>query len=272
MMNVVLMRLRVLALVPLALVTTGCFQFATSIHVKGDGSGTLNQTLLFTAAAIDQFRGLALLGGGNGRTFDPVSEEQARAAAATLGPGVSYISSTPISGNQGQGRDIVYAFTDINQLRLSEGPQLLGGARIRAQGLTNTAPVSFTFARQASGTALLRIIVPRPSATAGAALAPTGRGQLSPDQVAMFKQMLVGARLSIVVEPDGSIVRTNSQYVDGARVTLIDVSLDQLLDDAVLTRLQQVQTEEDAKAALANIPGVKVNFDQELAIEFTPSP
>ena len=56
-----------------------------------------------------------------------------------------------------------------------------------------------------------------------------------------------------------------------ARVTLIDVSLDRLLDDAVMARLQQAKTEDDAKAALANVPGVKVNFDQELTIEFMPS-
>ena len=87
----------------------------------------------------------------------------------------------------------------------------------------------------------------------------------------MFKQMLVGARLSIVVEPDGRIVHTNSQWVEGARVTLIDVSLDRLLDDAVMARLQQAKTEDDAKAELANVPGVKVNFDQELTIEFMPS-
>ena len=270
-MNFVLTRLRVLVLLTAALASGGCFQLATAVNVNGDGSGTLNQTLLFTAAAIDQFRGLALLGGGNGRNFDPISEEQARAAAATLGPGVTYVSSRPISTAQGQGRDIIYAFTDINQLRISEAPSLVGGTRIRAQGLTSN-PVSFVFTRQPSGTALLRVNVPHPSAAAGTALVPTGRGQLSVDQVDMFRQMLVGARLSIVVEPAGTIVRTNSQWVEGTRVTLIDVSLDQLLDEAVVSRVQQAKTEDDLKAALANVPGVKVNFDQEIVIEFTPVP
>src|SRR5713226_5200680 len=141
-------RARLFVLLTAALASGGCFQLATTINVKGNGSGTLNQTLLFTAAAIEQFRGLALLGGGNGRNFDPISEEQARAAAATLGPGVTYVSSKPINTGQGQGRDIIYGFTDINQLRLSEAPSLLGGARIRAQGLTNAEPVSFIFTRQ----------------------------------------------------------------------------------------------------------------------------
>jgi hypothetical protein len=251
-----------------ALGSGGCFQVGMTIAVNGDGSGTLNQRLLFTTAAVNQFRGLSILGGGNGRTFDPVSEEQARGAAATLGPGVTYVTSTPIDTSAGQGRDITYAFTDINQLRLSETPPAFGGARVRSQALGNTDPVSFALTRQPSGTALLRINVPRPTMPNGDSLSPTGRNQLSVDQMEMFKQMLVGARISIAVQPSGRLVRTSSPFVDGQTVTLLDVSLDQLLDDAVVSKLQQAKTESDAKAILANVPGVKINFDQEVTIEF----
>jgi hypothetical protein len=263
---------RLVVLLVGAVSSAGCFQFATTLNVQGDGSGTLNQRLLFTSAALEQFRGLAALGGGRGQNFDPISEEQARAAAATLGPGVTYVSSTPIRTAEGQGRDIVYGFSDINQLRLSDAPSALGGGRLGTQGLTNGDPLEFVFARQPSGTALLTIKVPRPSTLSRDLLGPKGRSQISPDQIEMFKQMLVGARLAIAVEPAGKIVRTNSQYVDGQRVTLIDVSLDRLLDETVRARLLEAKTEEDAKAALANVPGIKVSFDPEITIEFTPIP
>src|SRR3954467_15667396 len=105
------------ALVLAAAVMSGaCFQFSTVLTLKADGSGTIDQRLLFTQAAVAQLRQFAALGGG-GQAFDPVSEQQARDAAATMGTGVTYVSSTPVNTAEGIGRDIKYAFTDITQLR-----------------------------------------------------------------------------------------------------------------------------------------------------------
>ena len=119
---------------------------------------------------------------------------------------------------------------------------------------------------------MLRITVPRPSLPGGSTLGDSGRGESSPGQVAMFKQMIVGARLSIVVEPVGTLVRTNSPYVEGRRVTLIDIDFDELLaDDSRLSRLQEAKTPEETKAVLAEMPKVKVNLDPTITIEFMPA-
>jgi hypothetical protein len=85
------------------------------------------------------------------------------------------------------------------------------------------------------------------------------------------KPLIAGARLAIAVDPVGQLVRTNSSYVDGRRVTLIDVELDQLLEGDALQRLQAAASIDDAKAALQGVPGVKINFDPEITIEFTPT-
>src|SRR5436190_2902373 len=53
----------------LALLLTGavmcgaCFQFSTVLNLKADGSGTIEQRLLFTQAAVAQLRQFAALGG-----------------------------------------------------------------------------------------------------------------------------------------------------------------------------------------------------------------
>ena len=256
-----------------ALTSGGCFQFASVLTVKGDGTGTIHQRVLFTSAALAQMRGLSLLGRRGITDFDPVSEEQARAAAARLGPGVTYVSSTPISTGEGQGRDIIYAFTDINQLHLAQTPPAPGGITVRSQSLGTDQQISFNLTKDPRGNSLLRINVPRPTLPGGKTLGQSDRGEFSPAQVAMFKQMVVGARLSIVVEPVGTIVRASSPYVEGQRVTLIDIDFDQLLgDDSVLSRLQEAKTEDEAKAVLAGLPRVKVNLDPTITIEFTPAP
>jgi hypothetical protein len=61
----------------------GCFQFTTVLTLKADGTGTIQQRLLFSQAAIAQLRQFAALSGA-GADFDPLSEERAREAAANL--------------------------------------------------------------------------------------------------------------------------------------------------------------------------------------------
>jgi len=82
-----------------------CFQFSTVLTLKADGSGTIDERLLFTQAAVTQLRQLASLG-GDGQAFDPLSEKQAREAATTMGRGVTYVSSAVVDTSEGVGRAI----------------------------------------------------------------------------------------------------------------------------------------------------------------------
>jgi hypothetical protein len=267
-------RLRLSLTLLAAIGLAGCFQSSTIINVNADGSGTIYERMLLTGAALAQLRAFAALGGGGGQDVNPITEDQARAAATSMGSGVTYVSSTPIANGDAQGRAIVYAFTDINQVRISQQPPAPGGMTIRAPGV-NTADgpaVTFALARQPDGNLLLRIIVPTPKVPPADTAPPAGAGpRSSPQQVAMIKQLIAGAHLSIAVEPSGHLVRTSSPFVEGQRVTLLDLDLDEATkDEAVVSRLQGVRSLDDAKAALKDVPGVKINFDPEITIEFTP--
>ena len=53
------------ALILAAAVMSGaCFQFSTVLTLKADGSGTIDQRLLFTQSAVAQLRQFSALGGG----------------------------------------------------------------------------------------------------------------------------------------------------------------------------------------------------------------
>lgn len=265
---VVLMKCTPSALVlAAALMCSGCFQFSTVLRLKADGSGTIDQQILFTQAAVAQLRQLAALGGG-GQDFNPVSEQQARDATTTMGQGVTYVSSTPVNTPEGVGRIIKYAFTDISQLRLDQMPPPPGGAPVAQGNPALRDRVSFKLTRQADGRALLKIAMPQLPAVGGAN-ASQSSGAPSADQIAMLKPMLAGARLTMAIEPAGRLVHTSSPYVTGERVTLVDVNVDSLLsDDTLLQRLQAARTPEEAKTILKGAPGLKVNLDPEITIEF----
>jgi hypothetical protein len=253
----------------LAVPLAGCFQSSTVIHVKADGSGTIEQRTLLTETAMDQMRTLAILGGGNPDAADPTSEAQARSLAAAIGTGVTYVSSTPVKLEKLQGRDTLYAFADVTQLRISEQPNLPAGVKLPAAAGGSAPPISFALDHKPDGNVVLRIIVPRP------AIFPTGpNGETQPptlEQITMVKQLLAGARLTVTIEPEGRLVQTSSPFVDGNRVTLIDVDIDRAAADPDLAKkLQGAQTPEETKAAINSIPGLRITLAPEITIEFSP--
>ena len=249
-----------------ALSSSACFQMTTVLKVNADGSGTIDHRMLYSASAVAQLRQFGALS-GRGQNVDPLSEQQARDMTASIGPGVTYVTSTPITTPAGQGRETTFAFTDVTQLRISTQPATPAGVRIRTQGLgTDAETVTFSLAHEAGGNAVLHIHVPEPNVL-DALGSPAAAGQIG-----MIKTALAGARVLLVAEPAGSVVRTSSPYIDGPRVTLLEVDLDEVLkDDTLLPRLQSASTQEEAKAIIKGASGLKINLDRDITIEFTPA-
>src|SRR6185295_11392747 len=260
------MRIRSLGLLLLLGVTsTGCFQMTTVMKINADGSGTVEHRMLFTTQALAQLRQFAALGGG--RAIDPTSEQQAREMAAALGPGVTYVSSTPVTTASGGGRDAVYGFTDVSQLRVATQPAAPGGVSIKAAGVnTDAETLTFSMTHDANGAAVLHVNVPENALVDAIA----SNAATLPQQLPVFKSMLAGAHVTLLVEPAGSIVRASTPYVDGPRVTLLEVDLDELLKDpdALLARVQAAKTPDEVKAALKDVPGLKMTIEKEITIEF----
>jgi hypothetical protein len=257
-----------------ALTCGACLQSTVLIKVNSDGSGTIEQGMLLTGTALAQLREFAALGN---KPIDPFSESQMRANAASIGPSVTFVSSTPVKSETGEGRNVIYAFTDINQLKINQQPTTPGGLTARASNADTSGRQEVTFAleRPPSGNAVLRITMPPPKMPATPAAAPDAAGnaanKMTPEQLAMAKQMFAGMHISIAVEPAGRLVSTTSPFVDGQRVTLLDLDFDQLLKaDGALERLQSVRSAEEAKNVLKDVPGVKVCLEKEITIEFAP--
>jgi hypothetical protein len=249
-----------------AFTCSACFQMTSVMKLKGDGSGTIDHRMLFTRQALAQLRQFAALGGGT-QGLDPTSEQQARDMAAALGPGVTYVSSEPVSTPAGEGRDALYAFTDVNQLRVATQPAPPGGGSIQPGILSTPADtLTFSFSREANGNAVLNITVPESSLVSA-----LSSSSAAPQQMSMIKSLLAGARLLLAVEPDGSLVRTNSAYVDGPRVTLLEVDLDQVLrDETLVARLQAATTPDELREAIKDVPGLRLTLEREITVEFAP--
>jgi hypothetical protein len=257
--------LRILGLLAAAASSGACFQMTTALKVNADGSGTIEHRMVYTAAGLARLRQFASL--GDGRGVDPLSEQQAREMTASIGPGVTYVSSELITSAAGTGRATTYAFTDVSTLQISTQPAAPGGLTIRSQGLsTESEKITFSLSRAPGGNAVLQINVPEPNFV-GALGSPNATAQIG-----MIKSALAGARVLLMVEPAGTVVRSSSPYIEGSRVTLLEFDLDEVLkDQTLLPRLQKAATEDEAKAIIKDAPGLKINLDRAITIEFTPA-
>ncbi|HMB79301.1 MAG TPA: hypothetical protein VKI43_04515 [Vicinamibacterales bacterium] len=262
---------RAILLLTVALTSGACFQMTTVLKVNGDGSGTIGHQMVYTKAALAQLKQFAALGGGRGGGGDPLSEQQARDTTASIGPGVTYVTSSLITTPLGQGRDATYAFTDVSTLRISTQPAAPGGINLKVGGVSTqpsaSESITFTITHEPNGNAVLHIHVPEPNY-----LDFFGSPKAA-EQIGMIRTMLAGARVLLAAEPIGTLVRTSSPFVDGPRVTLLDIDLDEVFkDDTLLPRVQAAAaTPAEAKAIILKAKGLKINLDPEITIEFTPA-
>jgi hypothetical protein len=259
-------------------VTSGCLTSVTTIKVKPDGSGTIEQSIAMKAEAAAQLTAMASTFGDaaekdKDRPAAPpelFSEKEMREAATKFGEGVTFVSSQPIKTNDLVGRVATYSFADITKVRVNQKPPSPKGAPAEPESKSKADDVAFTFLRHPGGTSVVTVLFPEPDLSKKKDKdADTESKKPDPTQLAMMKKMLDGLRIEIALEVAGAIVKTNSSYVQGSKVTLLEMDFAELMtNDAVLGKLANPESIEDAKQMLKGVKGVKVNLDREVMVEF----
>jgi hypothetical protein len=264
---------RFLAVVSLAVLLSGCINSGTLVRIKPDGSGTIEQTMLVNLQVI---KGLMATMGGSGRMTESggaLNEEEFKRTAQRMG--VRPVSLTPLKQNGFEGGKAVFAFDDITKVRLDQDPQMPGASRGGSSGGAGSAPIRFGFSR-AGGASVLTIAVDEKQAAAAAADAGVTPGAIpdtvDPAMLQMMKTMFQGFKVAIDLELEGTIVRTNADYVSGSRITLLELDIAQALDDesklnAVASKIRPGMTISEIRPHLADVNGVKINKPS-LTVEF----
>jgi hypothetical protein len=179
-----------------------------------------------------------------------------------MGTGVRYVSSQRITEGAMEGVKAIYAFDDVNTVRIDENPPTPGPGGGSGGTSPRRKPVAFKYTKQGGG-GVLNIQMPdepRPARSAGS----TGpRQPPNPQMMAMMQKMFEGARVVIDVEVDGVIVKTDADHVAGSRVTLVEMDLGELMKDpSKFEKLQSLgpgATFSDVKPLLKDVKGIKLN-------------
>jgi hypothetical protein len=272
---------------------TGCITFLTEIKVRGDGSGTMVQTMTINPEQMKESMETVAKQMGATTTEskadskkkspkaseeEPFKEDDLKGRAADLGLGVTFVSMEKIDTKTAAGVRVTYAFKDINKLALNPKPGAALGTA--GAGASSRDALKFRFNRVPNGNAVLTVVFARPKPEAAkeqaAKTSPPASPEVSARQMAMTKQMFKGLHLGIVVDVHGKVVKTNSLYVEGSKVTLMDIDFDRLLSDnegfKAFSAKMETAKGDDRKImeALKGINGLKITTDPEISIEFSP--
>jgi hypothetical protein len=264
---------RQLALVCLAFLCSACLRATTTITVRQDGSGLIDQEVGASPQAmamLKQFAGAAAEQEKGAAAPAPQSifgEAEAKKMADQMG--VKFLSGEPIKTAELEGYRAHYGFDDVTKLKVKMNQNTTAG--LTESKSTAEPPFSFQFEKRGASS-LLTINMPEQKPGASTPLNQLGIGgggsqnaAQNEQALAMMKTMMKGLYVDVTLAVDGKVIKTNAPYVNGSRVTLVQMDFDKLL--ATEGALQKLQQANDPRT-LKDVPGLKVVAEPKLMIEF----
>jgi hypothetical protein len=260
--------MRRLGLTLLAVVVcSACFRSTTTITVKQDGSGVIDQEIGASAQAMAMLRNFSASGGDKKPAADMqmFGPEQAQAAAAAMG--VRFVSGEPVKTAEVEGYRAHFAFDDVTKVKFSVNKTPPSPGAVAAEK-PEDPPFAFGFAKR-NGSSVLTITMPEPKPGESGMMPKMPGGGGSPQDnamaLSMIMPMLRGLYVDVSLVVDGRIIKTNAPFVSGSQVTLVQFDFDKVsATEGALQKLQQIT---DPKL-LKDIPGIRMPIDPVLTIEF----
>lgn len=261
-------------LISFSFIAAGCLETNTVVKVNKDGSGTVEETLLFSSEVVQMIKQFAdsTPDSGSAEKFSLFDKKQIKEMAVKMGEGVKFVSAKPLKTGGREGYLAVYSFKDIRKIKISQSPEKSLQLN-EADSVDDEDGEIVTFDFQKGSVPMLTIKLPEQDFSKG-----EGKSKDSVDHqqndfsdLQKAKQFLKDMRISITMEFAGSIDETDATYVDGNKVTLFDVNFGELLKhEDKLTALQKInpQSFEEAKDILKDIPGIKIEMNRNVIVKF----
>ncbi|MBN1447854.1 MAG: hypothetical protein JXA28_07970 [Bacteroidetes bacterium] len=279
------------AAILLSILTTGCIETHMLVTVDNDGSGTVNERVVMNKMIIGMFSGMMQSMGDEegdvpeqGEETEFFSREKVLTQMEKMGSGVELESYEEIEDEKGIGYLAVFRFDDINTLRLKQDP---GESMPSMPGEEETVVEEdedeyILFSFEAGSPARLVITPPKEDENeeepevdmTGEEDAEDTSSDEGGMQMGGFEQMaefMRGMHVSFALEVEGRIIETNAQFVEGPRITVMDIDFDKLIDDPEKLRALEAAENKGPAAAqelLKDIPGIKVDLANELVVTF----
>lgn len=262
----------------------GCFQTDTVIRLKADGSGVIEETFMLSSDLLASFQELSkgfvdddqnIKNEAAKEKQDPIQEmiKEARSREDKYGPGVKFVSAVPLKTETMGGYKAIYAFKDINTLKVNQNPakkseKSAGGEEIPAK----EENISFRFIKGPVST--LTVTMPKDDEKKKPPVEKkeaSDKSLTDPQAVEQMKLLLKDMGFRIALEIEGTIIKTNATYQKKSEITIVDLQFGKLIGDQKnLEKIMAAQpkTVEEAKELAKGIEGLKIEMTNPLVVEF----
>ncbi|MEM1056213.1 MAG: hypothetical protein AAGI52_11850 [Bacteroidota bacterium] len=296
--------LRTAFILALALALSGCFQTRTLVRLNADGSGTVEETMLFNSAIqVAMQAGMGMVSGMEEQGDTPYKMEDLLARAEDLG--ATFVSVEEQDLLFGDGYIATYAFEDINTLRVTSDPSTFLPEELREDMMNDLGdgeeePIAFAYRDG-------ELLISMPDPDLG------GNGEEMEEQIieeneidfydaprrdpkkqpapimevqepeqgfggdeaeGMMAMLFRDMRFSLAVELPSEAVETNASFVEGRMLTLYDMDFETLLESpGSFERLQQLSPDGPPNSAtamrlLGELPGIQYEPEMNVTVTF----
>jgi hypothetical protein len=254
---------------------TGCLEVNTTVHLNKDGSGTLEESVLMSSQVVQMISAFASSfdsTAADTNKFSLFQPDQLKADTSKYGSGIKYLSGEEVKENEKEGYRVVYSFDNINKLRINQNPN----SKIDMEGIdveeedTSKEILHFDFSPGDPASLLIKLPSKKDQEVTNEAPSQDTAGTNTEGMDELVK-LMKDMHITLKIDVNGNIVETNANYVNGSEVTLFDISFNELLDNPEKLKMfkqQSPQNLEEIKKIMENLPGVKIELNDEVKIKF----
>jgi len=264
----------VLILASLTYLLVGCLQVETTINVNKDGSGTINEKVLMSKTFVNMIKEFAQAFQDSASTeeFAFFKEEEIIADANDYGDDVKYVSHTFINDDKWEGYQAAYSFNDISKVRIQPDPDSKVG--MSDEGAETTEKEEYYFFKFKKGD-VSELTIDRPDidfTSDSQEDSQSDTSEQSDDEMGdEFVKMMEGMRINIVVQVEGQIASTNATYVDGSKITLMQMDFGEMMKNKESFKEfknNEPRNIEEMKGFLEKFPGMKIEIEKPISVKF----
>ena len=271
---------KLFALTTVGILLNGCIEMHNVITVNKDGSGLVEENIFIGKEIIKMFKEFAAAFADSTQPqqeFNLFEEEKIKAKTSDYGEGIEFVSMENIVTDEREGYKAIYKFKDLNKVKVNQDPSDEMPMAEPKEGSEKTN--EYVFFKFITGNPN-RIVFKLPDETKKEEentkqiktddTTATNVEADSSDLESMVKFMK-DMKAKFEIRVDGKITNTNATHVDGNTVTLFDIDFAQLISDK--EKLEEFKkfnpnSFEEVKKLVSGIPGIKVELNKEVFIEF----
>ena len=271
---------KLLVLSAVGILLSGCLEMHTVITVNKDGSGLVEENIFIGKEIIKMFKEFAAAFADSTQPqqeFNLFEEEKIKAKTSDYGEGIEFVSMENIVTDEREGYKAIYKFKDLNKVKVNQDPSDEMPMAEPKEGSEKTN--EYVFFKFITGNPN-RIVFKLPDETKKEEentkqikTDDTTATNVEADSASLENMIkfMKDMKVKFEIHVDGKITNTNATHVEGNTITLFDIDFAQLISDK--DKLEEFKefnpnSFEEVKKLVSGIPGIKVELNKEVFIEF----